>query len=112
MLNDGGYLDWTFDSTSKRQLRPGNLCKGIILFYDPGNPHSIATNVGPAVLICDRVGDTMERVGIYWVNKLETVQGDWVWSESTGWQFIRTGPPAPQREPLDLVKTWEEVHLG
>jgi hypothetical protein len=68
-LEDDGYLDWKFKSTSKVRFLPGELFKGIILGHEFGG---LGSSTGPAILVCGKVGDTMERIGFGWVDQFIT----------------------------------------
>jgi hypothetical protein len=109
-LEDGGYLVWNFKSASKVRFLPGELCKGIILGHDRGILPPPST--GPAILVCGKVGDTMERIGFGWVDQFiyDRYDKDGVWEFEGRRSFLRMNPIL--EEPLELVKSWEEVQLG
>jgi hypothetical protein len=108
-LEDGGYLDWNFESASKVGFLPGELFKGIILGHDLG---SFPPATGPAILVCGKVGDTMERIGFGWVDQFyyDRYDKDGVWEFEGKSPIMRACPVL--EEPLELVKSWEEVQLG
>ena len=62
-MEDGGFLDWQFNSISMVELLRDQICKGIILGYDLEN-----MSTGPAILVVAKVGDSMERIGFGWID--------------------------------------------
>ena len=107
-LEDGGYLDWEFKSTSRIEFRPGQVCKGIILGHDRSG---FAT--GPSILVIGKVNDTMERIGLGWVDQwnYKRWNKDGVWEFANDEEFFLWRNP-DTLEPLELVKSWEEIRLG
>ena len=107
-LEDGGYLDWNFKSDSKVGFLRGELCKGIILGHDFGGS---GASTGPAILVCGKVGDTTERIGFGWVDQIyyNRYDKDGVWEFKGKLPVIRVNPTL--EEPLELIKSWEEVQL-
>lgn len=112
-LEDGGYLLWTFKSKSKVELSRGQLCTGIIL------GHSIEDSsmgpTGPAILVVCKIDNTMERVGLGWVDQFyyERYNKDNVCDiaeDEEGYHLAWRNPIC--LEPLNLVKSWEEIRLG
>jgi hypothetical protein len=127
-LEDGGYLDWPFQSFSKLVASPGECCKGIILGRNlevlfPGSPPE------PVILVCVKSGGTMERIGLCRVNHFHFTLSRY---DKDGIQTSRTKPistedlvsrlrsgarlyspvDAAPKEPPELVKSWEEIQLG
>jgi hypothetical protein len=124
-LEDGGHLEWQFETFSEVKVSPGDFCKGIILGYDPEDttPGSFS---GPLVLVCTKFGGTMERIG------LGKIMCSWCRRyDKDGVQGIREGPPISimleallsggrlpsptdpfANQPAELVKSWEEIRLG
>lgn len=58
-IEDGGYIEWEFHSISKVPLQPDQVCTGIIL----GHKSDISETDEPALLILNRLGDKLERIG-------------------------------------------------
>lgn len=103
-LVDGGYLNWKFKSTSRIEFRPGQVCKGIILGH-----HRSSLSTGPAILVIGKVNDTMERIGLGWVDQWYYER----WSKDGVWENKNYAWRNPDLlEPLELVKSWEEIRLG
>jgi hypothetical protein len=84
-LEDGGHHDWQFKSTSRIEFLPGQVCKGIILGHDRSG---LAT--GPAILVIGKVNDTMERIGLGWVDQ-------WYYK-----RWNRDGASRPEKKPTDF----------
>jgi hypothetical protein len=107
-LEDGGHLDWRFKSTSRIEFLPGQVCKGIILGHDrSGN------STGPAILVIGKVNDTMERIGLSWVDQLDYER----WNRDGASEFSNENKNClwinlNLLKPLELVKSWEEIRLG
>jgi hypothetical protein len=112
-LEDGGHLDWKFNSTSKIEFLPGQVCKGIILGHDGSG-----VTTGPAILVIGKVNETMERIGLGWVDQLNYKR----WNRDGAWEFANQDQDETSYfslwthpsllEPLELVKSWEEIRLG
>ena len=115
-LKDDGWLDWQFKSTSKIEVSPGQICKGIILGHDLGGHFA-----GPAILVIGKVNDTMERIGLDWVNEYNCKwardkDGEVVDKVCHSWEFagkvFHFWKNAKLPKPLELAKSWEEIRLG
>jgi hypothetical protein len=106
-LEDGGHLDWRFKSTSRIEFRPGQVCKGIILGHDCSG-----FRTGPAILVIGKVNDTMERIGLGWVDQCYYKR----WNKDGVWEFANEEAICLWNpnllEPIELVKSWEEIRLG
>jgi hypothetical protein len=107
-LEDGGHLDWKFNSTSRIEFLPGQVCKDIILGHDRSG-----LTTGPAILVLGKVNDTMERIGLGRVDQFNYKR----WNKYGAWEFANKKKISPWRnpdllEPLELVKSWEEIRLG
>ena len=107
-LEDGGHLDWQFKSTSRIEFLPGQVCKGIILGHDRSG-----FTTGPAILVIGKVNDTMERIGLGWVDQWYYKR----WNRDGASEFANENENCLWRnpdslEPLELVKSWEEIRLG
>jgi hypothetical protein len=106
-LEDGGSLDWKFKSTSRIEFQRGQLCKGIILGHD-----SSGLKTGPAILVIGKFNDTMERIGLGWVDQCYYKR----WNRDGVWEFANEDSCLWKNpdllEPLELVKSWEEIRLG
>ncbi|KAH6664202.1 heterokaryon incompatibility protein-domain-containing protein [Halenospora varia] len=107
-LDDGGLLDWQFESTSTIEFLPGQVCKGIILGHDRSG-----LSTGPAILVIGKVNNTMERVGLGWVDQWYYKR----WNKDGVWEFANEEDNHLWRnpdllEPLELVRSWEEIRLG
>jgi hypothetical protein len=121
-LEDGGHLDWRFQSISKVEVSPGEFCKGIILGRNLGGLNLRALPE-LAILVCGKFGGTMERIGLGWVGYFtcDRYDKDGV-QESQGnpisVEALISGAPlcspidAISKEPPELVKSWEEIQLG
>ena len=107
-LEDGGYLDWQFKSTSRIEFLPGQVCKGIILGHDRSG-----LTTGPAILVIGKVNGTMERIGLGWVDQwyYKRYNTDGVWEFANEKEnYLWRNPDS--LEPLELVKSWEEIPLS
>jgi hypothetical protein len=108
-LEDSGSLDWRFKSFSKVELLRGQVCTGIILGEDIDPFYN-----GPAILVVSKVGDVMERIGIAWVDQLNYKR----WDKDGVWEYANAREESPLwtnpllLEPLEFVKSWEEIRLG
>jgi len=77
-----------------------------------GHDHSGLTT-GPAILVLGKVNDTMERIGLGWVDQFNYKR----WNKDGAWKFanekeIFLWKNPSLLEPLELVKSWEEIRLG
>ncbi|KAN0108704.1 HET domain containing protein [Hyaloscypha variabilis] len=124
-LEDGGHLEWYFESNSKAKVQCGEICKGIILGFDADPLGMLGKYPETAVLVFGKVGDTMERIGLGWIGYLTNRYDKNGVHESNQKELTRdalieallkgtrlsTGNPNLERPPK-LVKTWEEIQLG
>jgi len=123
-LEDGGHLEWNFQSMSKAKVSPGETCKGIILGEDLDSPGMYpGHHIGPALLVCAEFDGTMERISISWIDSFTYNRYD-----ENGVQESRhhqlsleehiSGVPIPRpinprfAAPPDLIKSWETIQLG
>lgn len=107
-LEDGGCLDWRFKSTSRIEFLPDQVCKGVILGHDRSG-----LSTGPAILVIGKVNNTMERIGLGWVDQWYYKR----WNREGVWEFANEEDNYLWKnpnslEPLELVKSWEEIRLG
>ena len=117
-LEDGGHLDWEFQSMSKVEVSPGKFCKGIILGHNFKGlfPRYLPE---PAILVCGKHSGTMERIGLGWVRLFTRYDKDGIeetrGSPISAEEIISGGRPSTDivsKEPPVLVKSWEEIRLG
>ena len=106
-IEDGGYIEWEFRSTSKVPLQPGQVCTGIIL----GRKSDIPKTDEPVLLILNQLGDKLERIGFgditfFSLYTKEGIQRD-VYPQDEEGNQVFFYPKLPQ-----LVKSWEDVRLG
>ena len=121
-LENGGYLKWNFKHDSKVKLIPGQLCKGLIVGHSYGPiPPVMRPMTGPTVLVLGKVGDTMERVGLGWIEEwaYDRYDKDGV-RESEPRSPCSMSPDSDDMEAVhlwegayrDLIKSWEQVQLS
>ena len=120
-LEDGGHLEWRFQSISKVEVSPGEPCKGIILGHNSGGPLP-KYPPEPAILVCGKFGGTMERIGLGWVGfwTFDRYDRDGMrvcWGNAISLEAIISGARSSpidevSTEPPELVKSWEEIQLG
>jgi hypothetical protein len=121
-LEDGGHLDWRFQSISNVKVSPGEFCKGIILGHNLGGLNPGAPPE-PAILVCGEFGGTMERIGLGWVgyftcdrynkDRVQESRGNPISVEALISGASLCSPiDAVSKEPPELVKSWEEIQLG
>jgi hypothetical protein len=106
-IEDGGYIEWEFHSISKVPLQPDQVCTGIIL----GRKSDYSETGEPALLILNRLGDKLERIGFgdltfFSVYTKEGIYRELQQQDQEGY-FMYTIPKLPQ-----MVKSWKEVRLG
>lgn len=112
-LEDGGYLVWKFKSEWKVELLRGQLCTGIILGHSIDEMSMGPT--GPAILVVCKIDNIMERVGFGWVDQsnYKRHNKDNVCDIAVDEEGYALGLINPiYLEPLNLVKSWEEIRLG
>jgi len=102
-LEDGGHLEWRFESISKVEISPGESCKGIILGHNSGGPLQ-KDPPEPSILVCGKFGGTMERIGLGWVTY-------WMLNRYNR-DGVKVSLYKVSAEPPELVKSWEEIQLG
>jgi hypothetical protein len=120
-LEDGGHLVWPFQSISKVEVSPGESCKGIILGHNfggplPGDPPE------PAILVCSKLGGSMERIGLGWTESFMFNRFDRDGVEDSrrfgfSLEALMSGARISSiddvsKEPFQLIKSWEEIQLG
>lgn len=107
-LEDGGILDWQFESISNVLFKPGQLCTGIIL------DHPSRENDGNAIImVLTQKGEIYERIGLGEISRYK--------------RFDKNGNEVPTEKydksgyviydgvglnPPTLSKSWKEVRLG
>lgn len=106
-IEDGGYIEWEFRSMSKVPLYRDEVCTGIILGYISDIPERDT----PILLILNRLGDKLERIGFGDLTFFSAFTKDGIYRElrqqdQEGY-FIYTYLKLPE-----LVKSWKEVRLG
>jgi hypothetical protein len=111
-LEDGGYVDWTFKSTTSVQISPERKVIGIHLAYkSESDNHPEAT--ASALLVVGKVDAIYERLGFGWVD-----QGDYERFDKAGknvnedeYGFDLFRDPS-SLEPLRLVRSLTTIMLG
>ena len=109
-LEDGGYLLWEFDATTKEEFPPHKEYLGIHLIdHEPELDSKRALFRGPALLVVSKVEGRMERVRFGWVThykyKLHSADGVWEHADCEGLATWSENRPR-------LVKAWQEIRLG
>ena len=107
-LEDGGILDWQFESISSVLFKPGQLCTGIFLDRPSGE------NDGNAIImVFAQDGEVCERIGLGHIfhykrfdkNGKEVVTERYDKSGYVIYDGVGLNPPK-------LSKSWKEVRLG
>jgi hypothetical protein len=106
-IEDGGYIEWEFDSISKVPLQLDQVCTGIIL----GRESDDRRGDEPYLLILNRIGDKLERIGLGTLNFFyayteEGIERELGQQDEEGY-IVFTKVKLPE-----LVKSWKEVRLG
>jgi hypothetical protein len=106
-IEDGGYIEWEFDSISKVPLQLDQVCTGIIL----GREKDRLNSDEPYLLILNRIGDKLERIGLgtldfFYAYTEEGIERELGQQDEEGY-IVYTKLKLPE-----LVKSWKEVRLG
>jgi hypothetical protein len=67
-LEDGGYMEWSFESNTNSLLPPGQQYWGIHLAHQDGS-HDSMRKTGPTLMVVSGVGGVIERVRFSWVDQ-------------------------------------------
>jgi hypothetical protein len=120
-LEDGGHLEWRFQSISKVEVSLGESCKGIILGHNFGGP---IPGYPPetAILVCSKFYGSMERIGLGWIgylmfNRYDRDGVEVSWGCAISLEALLSGAGSSpiddvSKEPPQVVKSWEEIQLG
>jgi hypothetical protein len=100
-IEDGGYIEWEFDSISKVPLQLDQVCTGIILGRKSDDP---------SLLILSRIGDKLERIGLGDLDFFYAYTEDG--KRELGRQDEEGYIVYTKRKLPELVKSWKEVRLG
>ncbi|CZR67558.1 uncharacterized protein PAC_17457 [Phialocephala subalpina] len=110
-LEDGGYIYWSFKSTTNIPFLPNQLATGIYLTHEASAVDKVKfTPVGPALMVVGQVGGITERIGFGWVDQFHYVEFD-----KRGDPVDREGLIAVDPDylpPFRLVKSWQRIRLG
>jgi hypothetical protein len=108
-LDNGGYLDWTFDSTTDKPL-PSRSCIAIHLAEKPPEGKVLLTD--HALLVVCQVGDIMERVGFGWLSRLFSRQYHADGTEDIDVDDEGRYLLAIRSHEGHLERSWREIRLG
>lgn len=108
-LDNGGYLDWTFHSTTDKPL-PSRFCIAIHLAEKP--PERKVWLTDHALLVVCQVGDTMERVGFGWLSRILSYQYHADGTEDIDVDDEGRYLLAMRSHEGHLVRSWQEIRLG